>query len=185
MDYPPMLVVGVLIRILRMYSDLAPLLDELTDVATLLDTTPEKLLTKLISECQSKVDKQLIEDTVKNAPKKLRTTYECNVFKRDLKELLDNKGINYNVINYVYVLRLENGKYFVGYTYDLVGAIMKQFKGTGSWFTKINAPIELINLYEGKQAKANEIVAELMFKHGADNVRGGSYSQVILKNQPV
>ena len=76
----------------------------------------------------------------------------------------------------IYVLRLENEKYYVGRTKDFSKRYDQHLKGRGSPWTQINKPIgtvlindELLNTDE------NEMTFRMMALHGIDNVRGGSY----------
>lgn len=46
----------------------------------------------------------------------------------------------------VYVLRLENGMWYVGFTRDLAHRVEVHFKGEGSWWTKCHPPIELVEV---------------------------------------
>lgn len=73
---------------------------------------------------------------------------------------------------YVYVLKLTDGKFYVGYTINLENKLVAQFNGKGCKYTKKYRALLLVNLYKGyKEEALSEII--MMFKtHGQDNVGG-------------
>lgn len=98
---------------------------------------------------------------------------------------LDNKidGINFNSREFcIFVLELENGKYFVGNSYKLQNAIKKHKSGKASIWTKIHKPIGLIH-HEIVECKSDiidiSLVDKVVLKYfklkGIKNVRGGSF----------
>lgn len=54
------------------------------------------------------------------------------------------------VRDYCYVLRLENGCYYVGYTCDIISRLTYHFMGIGSKWTRKNKPLEVMLVLEGK-----------------------------------
>ena len=85
---------------------------------------------------------------------------------------------------YIYVLKLERGKYYVGKTNQPNFRIKSHFNSKGSEWTKTYWPIgveELIpncdNYDEDKYTKI------YMDKYGIDNVRGGSFTKLKLSNE--
>jgi predicted GIY-YIG superfamily endonuclease len=83
---------------------------------------------------------------------------------------------------YFYVLKLQNGKYYVGSTRYLFKRLKKQLSGNGSNFTKNHLPIisfcvekhlfedvTIANDYE------SQITFEMMQNYGIDNVSGGFF----------
>lgn len=76
----------------------------------------------------------------------------------------------------IYILELENGKYYVGRSTCSKSRILQHFNNNGSEWTKLHKPIRIIS-----QIKTNDPFDEekhtllTMDKYGIDNVRGGSY----------
>lgn len=80
---------------------------------------------------------------------------------------------------FVYTLRLERGKWYVGQTQSLARRIHDQFVGTGSKWTEKYPPIEAVSTKQSKseeEANGLEIAttATLQVKYGFNNVRGGN-----------
>lgn len=77
----------------------------------------------------------------------------------------------------IYILKLENNKYYVGRTYNYDRRINDHFSCKGSYWTKINKPIEVIKRIDNVNSNFEEdkILKETMMKYGIENVRGGSY----------
>ena len=82
----------------------------------------------------------------------------------------------------LYVLKLIENKYYVGKTqYDVLTRFNKHIKGYGSQWTKLYKPIKIIEQFETFDKFAEDLYTKkYMDLHGIDNVRGGSYSQIIL-----
>lgn len=84
----------------------------------------------------------------------------------------------------VYVLELDQGKFYVGRTDDLDRRLDQHRSGKGSAWTKMYKMIGVLETYEtGSRFYEDMITKEMMFKHGIDNVRGGSYPLVVSDNQ--
>lgn len=94
-----------------------------------------------------------------------------------------NKSNNNNLT--IYILSCENNKYYVGKTKDLDFRLENHFDGSGSAWTALYKPIKLIELYENCDSyDEDKYTLKMMEKHGVNNVRGGSFSQIDLdKNQ--
>lgn len=80
----------------------------------------------------------------------------------------------------IYVLKLEQSKYYVGKTGDVDTRIMQHFEGGGTAWTKKFLPISIIERHIGDGHDENSWVKRYMQKYGIENVRGGSYSSVQL-----
>lgn len=81
----------------------------------------------------------------------------------------------------LYVLKLENNKYYVGITNNLEKRYNEHLCGLGTKWTKIYKPLCIesstdVNTMFDEDNKTKE----MMMRYGIDNVRGGSYSSVDL-----
>jgi predicted GIY-YIG superfamily endonuclease len=78
----------------------------------------------------------------------------------------------------LYVLQLEDGKYYVGKTKDVKRRVEEHSKGDGSTWTWIYRPVKVLETRPVKtEHDENNLTKDLMKKYGVDNVRGGSYCQ--------
>lgn len=81
----------------------------------------------------------------------------------------------------LYVLQLEDNKWYVGKTSDVTSRFKQHVSGSGSAWTKSYKPVTLVETRRLKdQYDENNTTKEYMKKYGVDNVRGGSYTQVVL-----
>ena len=79
----------------------------------------------------------------------------------------------------LYVLKLENEKYYVGITYNLNFRYAQHCQGHGAKWTKLHKPVGITEVRtQATLGSENEVVHEYMTKYGKANVRGGSYCQV-------
>jgi hypothetical protein len=96
----------------------------------------------------------------------------------------------YNSINNkmktIYILKLENNKFYVGQTNNLHKRLNQHKNNYGSaWSQKYNF-IELIDSFPSKSDFDEDYYVKIyMDKYGIDNVRGGSYSQIILPDYQI
>lgn len=96
------------------------------------------------------------------------------LYKNDNLFLILNK-MNTNI----YILELENNKYYIGKTDDVSKRYEQHVNGNGSYWTKINKPISIIKTIENCSVfDEDKYVKEYMFKYGINNVRGGTYNQI-------
>ncbi|MBB6154949.1 putative GIY-YIG superfamily endonuclease [Pseudomonas sp. JAI115] len=86
-------------------------------------------------------------------------------------------------LRYLYVLELENGKYYVGQAKDPDRRIRKHFNGSGSEWTRMHRPVRELSRqslddvdYRTGELAENELVLQLMRQHGYHNVRGGFFA---------
>jgi hypothetical protein len=78
----------------------------------------------------------------------------------------------------IYCLRLEENKYYVGKTNHIEFRLEDH---TGSEWTKKYKPVSVENIWPNcDDFDEDKYTKIMMYKHGVDNVRGGSYSQIRL-----
>lgn len=81
----------------------------------------------------------------------------------------------------LYVLQLANGKYYVGKTADVIKRFDQHKSGSGSAWTKVHAPIRLVETRPVTSPHdENNVTKDYMKKYGINNVRGGSYAQLAI-----
>jgi predicted GIY-YIG superfamily endonuclease len=85
---------------------------------------------------------------------------------------------------WLYVLELEDNKFYVGKTTCTKNRFETHKKGNGCSWTRDYPPIRICEEYEIQDDGFEEDckVKELMKKYGVENVRGGSYSSTKLSN---
>jgi len=91
----------------------------------------------------------------------------------------------------IYALQLEQGKYYVGKTHRFEGFDGLQFcfqehiEGRGCEWTKLYKPISIIESYEHHSTFEEDVLTKYMMKYGIENVRGGSYTKIVLEEWQV
>lgn len=84
-------------------------------------------------------------------------------------------------MEYIYVLSLSEGKYYVGKTKNLSTRLEFHMKGLGSAWTIKYKPISVVEEFLCKSIfDEDKTTKEYMAKYGIDNVRGGAYTQIVL-----
>jgi len=87
---------------------------------------------------------------------------------------------------YIYVLQLQNDKYYVGKTMNTHFRFDNHFTHNGTEWTKLNRPLKILELIPNCDDYDEEkYTYKYMDKFGIDNVRGGSYSSVILDTETI
>jgi len=84
----------------------------------------------------------------------------------------------------IYILKLENDKYYIGKTHDIIKRLHFHKNNLGSEWTKkykYKSVIKTIN--SNSPFDEDKYVKIYMDKYGIDNVRGGSYNQIILSSE--
>ena len=84
----------------------------------------------------------------------------------------------------VYVLELEGGRYYIGYTDDVPRRIAEHFLGRGAHWTRTHAPVKVLEVVPGNKELENATTIALMCKYGWRNVRGGMWCSVEMKSMP-
>jgi len=80
----------------------------------------------------------------------------------------------------VYVLELEDEKYYVGITYNLNIRLAQHIGGTGAKWTRLHKPKKVIEIIhcDITSTTENEVTRKYKELYGDANVRGGSYTKV-------
>ncbi len=87
-------------------------------------------------------------------------------------------------VEYVYVLLLENQKYYVGWTENLSRRLVEHFSGEGSKWTQVHKPVRVIEITEGTKEYETQRTKDYMEMKGEENVRGGPWCRVEIKKKP-
>ena len=83
---------------------------------------------------------------------------------------------------YIYILQLEQGKYYVGKTINPSFRLESHFNSNGSAWTKLYRPIKMVELIPNcDDYDEDKYTRMFMDKYGMDNVRGGSFVSVELE----
>lgn len=84
-------------------------------------------------------------------------------------------------MEHIYILRLSTGKYYIGKTKNVDKRWEEHIKGNGSGWTKKYKPLSLIkSVVSTSHFDEDRYVKEYMEKYGIENVRGGTYSNMVL-----
>lgn len=101
-----------------------------------------------------------------------------NIYDYDMSELQDG-------VEYVYVLKCEEDKYYVGYSKQIHIRISQHLRGKGSIWTKKYRPLEIIDIAEGNLEDEEATTYVMMLRHGWKNVRGSYWTSIKLKEPPL
>lgn len=78
----------------------------------------------------------------------------------------------------IYVLELENNKYYIGYSKNIPKRLKQHFNNHGSMYTKVHKPIRVIETFKGNLLDELKTTLKYIFIYGSDNVRGSIYVRV-------
>ena len=82
---------------------------------------------------------------------------------------------------HIYILQLENNKYYIGKTNNPSFRVSDHFTGNGSTWTSIHKPIKLLDLIPNCDDYDEDKYTQMyMDKYGIENVRGGSFVSITL-----
>ena len=93
--------------------------------------------------------------------------------------------INYMVISmksYIYILELDNNKYYIGTSTDPQKHIDAHFNSQGPAWTIMNKPIKVLAIIPDC-SDVYKYTKIYMKKYGIENVRGGTFSSIVLDEQ--
>lgn len=82
----------------------------------------------------------------------------------------------------IYVLELEDNKYYIGKTKDTHTRIKRHFNGRGAEFTKKYKPIKVEKIYFNCDDEL-KYTLKYMNKYGIENVRGGPFVKIKLPQE--
>jgi hypothetical protein len=86
----------------------------------------------------------------------------------------------------IYVLLLEEGKYYIGKSSSVNSRLERHFEGNGSCWTKKYKPIKTIETLSNCESFEEDFYTlKYMFQYGIDNVRGGSFCQMDLPEESI
>lgn len=85
----------------------------------------------------------------------------------------------------IYILELEQQKYYVGFTHNIKKRYEKHCQGKGAEWTKKYKPIKILYCKKGDKSGEEKTTLDTMNKYGYENVRGGSYCKLQLTQQDI
>lgn len=87
---------------------------------------------------------------------------------------------------YIYILKLQKGKYYVGKSETPFRRIQKHFDGDGSTWTRKYLPVEIEHVIpDCDDYDEDKYTKMYMDEYGIHNVRGGSYSSMVIPAQQI
>ena len=87
---------------------------------------------------------------------------------------------------YIYTLQLEEGKYYIGKTSNPDFRIEQHFQSGGAIWTKKYKPLNVVEIIpDCDDYDEDKYTRRYMDKYGIDNVRGGSFCEVILDESTI
>ena len=111
------------------------------------------------------------------------------VFRSTPSARTKSQNANKTKPSYCYILRLQNGKYYIGSAFDPSKRYSEHLKGKGSTWTKLHPPIEQIKQIKCASLGESLITEDaltlwMMVTYGKDNVRGGRWLKEGTKHLP-
>ena len=87
---------------------------------------------------------------------------------------------------YIYILQLDQGKYYVGKTNNPAFRLESHFTSNGSIWTKKYKPISVLEIIPNcDDYDEDKYTIKYMEKFGVNNVRGGSFCQIKLSDNNI
>lgn len=87
---------------------------------------------------------------------------------------------------HIYILELQHSKYYVGKTTNPHIRISNHFNKQGSAWTKKYKPVKVIEMIDNCDSlDEDKYTLKYMNKYGVDNVRGGSFCELILSKENI
>jgi hypothetical protein len=119
------------------------------------------------------------------------TKTEIKYLKSIFAFLVQNQFKNklYHIVNHmvnVYLLKLEDDKYYIGKSRDPITRFEQHKTDVGSAWTTKYKPLELMKVFENcDEFDEDKYTKVFMAEFGIDNVRGGSYVQINLDAETI
>ena len=89
-------------------------------------------------------------------------------------------------MEHIYILKLKEGKYYIGKTKNIEKRWNEHLSGQGSGWTKKFKPTFLMKIIVSTSYfDEDKYVKEYMAKYGIENVRGGTYSNIVLDDNSI
>jgi len=89
-------------------------------------------------------------------------------------------------MEHIYILKLKEGKYYIGKTKNIEKRWNEHLSGEGSGWTKKYKPTFLMKIIVSTSYfDEDKYVKEYMAKYGIENVRGGTYSNIVLDDNSI
>lgn len=87
---------------------------------------------------------------------------------------------------FIYVLELEEGKYYIGRTTNPAFRLENHFNNNGSAWTKKYKPLSLVEIIPNcDNYDEDKYTIKYMEKYGINNVRGGSFCEIRLSDNNI
>jgi len=85
---------------------------------------------------------------------------------------------------YIYILELEQNKYYIGKTKNAEIRIENHFDSNGSGWTKKYKPVNVLEIIPNCDSyDEDKHTLKMMYNYSIDDVRGGSFSTIELSNE--
>ena len=88
-------------------------------------------------------------------------------------------------VSYVYILRLENNKWYVGQSNYLSRRLAQHFLHHGSYWTRAFTPLAVYAIMRGGVDVEKSQTLAMMREHGWNNVRGSDWTMLCDIDRPV
>ena len=135
--------------------------------------------------------KNITNDEIKNIINNKTNNEMTNITNDEMKNIINNDETT-NIINnddnvlVIYVLLLDENKYYVGKTNNLSLRILQHNSSNGSSWTKKYKPIKIVKTIRcNDKFDEDKYTLEYMEKYGILNVRGGSFCDIMLSSSVV
>lgn len=126
---------------------------------------------------------KMLDDAWEHIPANIRSAQVAGIQRISTKIEPTNLVPRYKT--YVYVLELEHGKYYVGFSEDMMERLSQHTGGNGAHWTRLFKPIGVVEIIEGDKEMEKRKTIEYMKLKGWQNVRGSQWCRVDLKNPPM
>lgn len=114
-------------------------------------------------------------------------TLPTDVFHKQLAEIkcsIQSRCTEMFSGQYVYVLELAGGNFYVGFSESVMERIACHFGGSGSIWTQMHQPVRVVEVEAGGRAREREKTLEYMRIHGWERVRGAGWCRAEMLAPP-